>query len=69
MLSDAEREGMLEMARSAAIREEFRALRAMSAIPSGEHVDVDALIAFLSAMNRLLPLPAREHVEYSRVLL
>ena len=69
MLSDAEKRDLQEMARSAAIREEFRALKAASAPRPGANVDVDALIALLTAMNRILPIPPRPFVEYSRVLL
>ena len=69
MLSEAERSGLLEMAGSAAIREEFRALKAASALPPGAEVDVDAFVAFLTAMNRILPIRQRPFVEHTRVLL
>lgn len=69
MLSEAEKRDLLETAGSAAIREEFRALKAASALPPGAEVDVDAFVAFLTAMNRILPLPPRPFVEHSRVLL
>lgn len=69
MLSDAEKRDLREMAGSAAIREEFRAVRAASAPPPGAEIDLDTLVAFLTAMNRILPLPSRPFVEHSRVLL
>ncbi len=69
MLSDAEKRDLLEMARSTAIRDEFRAAKAASAIPPGAHIDIDTLVAFLTAMNRILPLPPRPFVRHSRVLL
>jgi hypothetical protein len=69
MLSDAEKRDLLEMARSAAVRDEFRAAKAASAIPPGADIDIDVLVAFLTAMNRALPLPSRPFVRHSRVLL
>ena len=69
MLSDAEKRDLREMARSAAAREEFRAAKAASAIPPGADVDVDAFVAFLTAMHRTLPLVPRDFVRHERVLL
>ena len=69
MLSDAEKRDLLEMASSAAVRDEFRAAKAASAIPPGADIDIDTFVAYLTAMNRVLPLPARPFVEYARVLL
>ncbi len=67
MLSEQERQEMLEMARSPQIREEFRRLEAARA---KRPVDVEAYIHFLSAMSRILPLPPpRPLVPYTRVLL
>lgn len=71
MLSEQEKREMLEMARSATVREEFRQLKAASQIPAGQSVDMDHLLDFLTAMSRLStqPAPPRPFVEYTNVRL
>ena len=68
MLSEEEKQEMREMAASAAIREEFRRLRKLSA---DQPVDIDRYIQFLTAMSRLNPKPAlpRAFVNYTSVKL
>ncbi len=51
MLSNEERQELLAMAHSPSIRQEFRWLRAASPTV----VSVDALVTFLTTMNRILP--------------
>ncbi len=57
MLSNEEKKELLEMARSATLREEFRTLRRTSEALS-RRVSVDDLIHWLTAMSRFLPKPA-----------
>lgn len=71
MLSEEEKREMQEMAKSDAVREEFRRLRAASKLPRSTPVDLDQLLDFLTTMSRLCPTPPppRPFVPYSRVLL
>ena len=67
MLSEQERRDMKDMADSAAIREEFRRLKAASQRP----VPLDDYLRFLTMMSRLAPptLPPRRLLPYPRSLL
>ena len=70
MLSEEEKRQLKEMAQSAAIREEFRAVQAASRFPTDRPLDLDQFLDFLTTMSRLGPPPLpRPFVPYSRVLL
>ena len=72
MLSDAERRDLLETARSAAIREEFRQLKLLARQEAAAHpMDLDQFMNFLTTMNRLSSArqAPRPFPSYSRVLL
>ena len=73
MLSEQERREMKEDAASVTIRREFELLSALSRFPTGQPIDVDQVIDFLSTMNQLASpatfSPPRPFVEYTRVLL
>ncbi len=71
MLSEQERREMLEMTKSAAVREEFRRLKTASQLPKNRPVDLDGLMDFLTTMTRFSgrPLPPRPFVHYSNVRL
>ena len=56
MLSDEERREMKDDAASAAIRQDFELLSALSRFPAGQPADVDQVIDFLTTMNRFMPL-------------
>ncbi len=56
MLSDEERRELLDMAASAALREDCRRLR-LAARAAGAAIDVEGLLAFLTAAARLGPPP------------
>jgi len=68
MLSDQEKQELLEMAASPVLREEFRTLRRNSD-DFARRVTVDELVKWLTAMSRFLPKPAeaRRFVEYKNV--
>ncbi len=68
MLSEQEKLELREMAQSATLREEFRALRRYSQ-QLERRITVDELMSWLSAMARVLPKPAkpRRFVEYKNV--
>ena len=67
MLSEQERRELLDMARSAAVREEFRQLEAAR---TTHPVDLDTYVRFLTSMSRFTtPPPLRSFVPYTRVLL
>jgi hypothetical protein len=68
VLSEEEKQEMKEMAASAAVRDEFRMLKRLSA---ARPVDIDRYIQFLTAMSRLRPelTPPRTFVEYTNVKL
>jgi hypothetical protein len=68
MLSEQEKLELREMAQSATLREEFRALRRYSQ-QLERRITVDELMSGLSAMARVLPKPAkpRRFVEYKNV--
>ena len=68
MLSEEEKQEMREMAASAAVRDEFRMLKRLSA---ARPVDIDRYIQFLTAMSRLRPelSTSRIFVEYRNVKL
>lgn len=72
MLSEEERREILEMARSAAVREEFRRLKMIARQEAAvKPTSLDQFMAFLTTMNRLssnAPAP-RRFPSYSRVLL
>ena len=68
MLSEEEKRELLEMADSAAIRDEFRALRAAAEWPRAA-TDLDQLIVFLTTMSRFGSAHPRTFVHYDRVLL
>lgn len=70
MLDDQERQELVAMARSAAIREEFRRLRRESALPITARCNLDELMAFLTGMSRLCDHPlGPQPVPYPRALL
>ena len=71
MLSEQERREMQEMAKSVAVREEFRQLKAASRLPKTQRVDLDRLMDFLTTMTCLTgrPLPPRPFVRYTNVRL
>lgn len=70
MLSERARREMKEDAASATIRADFDRLRALSRGDPSQPVDLDHLINFLSTMTRFCPpVPPREPVSYSRILL
>jgi hypothetical protein len=68
MLSEQEKLELREMAQSAALREEFRALRRYSQ-QLERRMSIDEFIRWLSAMARVLPKPTtpRRFVEYKNV--
>jgi hypothetical protein len=68
VLSEEEKQEMKEMAASAAIRDEFRMLKRLSA---DRPVNIDRYIRFLTAMSRLRPelSTSRIFVEYRNVKL
>jgi len=68
MLSEQEKLELREMAQSASLREEFRALRRYSQ-QLERRITVDELMRWLTAMSRVLPKPAelRRFVEYKNV--
>jgi len=68
MLSEQEKSELREMAQSAALREEFRALRQYSQ-QLERRISVDELMRWLTSMARVLPEPAapRRFVEYKNV--
>ena len=69
MLSEQERQDLLAMARSATVREEFRQVRALSRTAAGA-APLDAVVHWLSVMNRLGPPPRpRPLAPYARALL
>lgn len=71
MLSDEARRQMKADAASAAIREDFERLAALSRPDPAQPIDLDRLLNFLTAMSRLSaqPLSPRPFVPYSHVLL
>ena len=71
MLSDEEKRELKAMASSKALREEFERLRAASAFPRSQPVNLDQFIDFLTTMSRLspTPLPPRTPITYTCVLL
>lgn len=68
MLSEQEKLELREMAQSATLREEFRALRQYSQ-KLERRITVDEFIRWLSAMARVLPKPAkpRRFIDYKNV--
>lgn len=67
MLSEQERHDMLEMSRSAQLREDLERLRQIS---QRRKVTLDQYVAFISMMGRFGPPPLpRPLVAYTRVLL
>ena len=69
MLSEKEKEELISLALSAAIREEFRQLRKMPCSGDQRPITVDELMSFLTAMGRMSALPAepRAFVPYKFV--
>lgn len=70
MLTEEEKRELREMAESASLKEEFRALRRNSRAIEG-CLSIDQLIQWLSAMARSCPVPAkpRTFVDYPNVKL
>ena len=69
MLSEQDRRDLLEMARSASVRDEFRQVRALSRA-AASCVPLQAAVHWLSVMNRLSPPPPpRQPIPYAHVLL
>jgi len=68
MLSEQEKLELREMAKSATLREEFRALSRYSQ-QLERRITVDEFMCWLTAMSRVLPTPAepRRFVEYKNV--
>jgi hypothetical protein len=68
MLTENEKREMQEMAESASLKEEFRAMRRNSRAIEG-CLSVDQLIHWLTAMARSCPAPAkpRPFVQYTNV--
>ncbi len=71
MLSDEERKELKAMAASASMREEFRLLKAASALPLDQPVDLDGFIHFLTVMGRFSSIPPqpRTFLDYTNVKL
>ena len=69
MLSKQDRQDLLQMARSASVREEFRQMRARSRAAASQ-ASLEAVVHWLSVMSRFGP-PTRPRppVPYARVLL
>lgn len=59
MLSEQEKRELLEMGRSASVRQEFERVRQASALPRGKPVNLDQVVQFLSFMSRFCAVPAR----------
>ena len=70
MLSDEEKQEMLEDARSVSLRGDCDRLQTFSRFPPSEPVDLDQLLNFLTTMSRFgPPAPPRPFIRYTRVLL
>ena len=72
MLTEQEKQELLEMASSRSLRQEFRVLRRSSRPQVPSAIDLDALIRFLTFMSQVTPVstpPVQRPHEYSRLYL
>lgn len=69
ILSEEEKQELKSLARSTAIREEFRQLRTVIGSATEGPVDIDQLLSFLTTWGRLCTVPAvpRTFVPYTVV--